>query len=249
MISLITPTGGRPAAFALCEKWMSRQTKRWDRWIVVDDCEPRTPCTMGQEVICPERVWKPGDDSQRDNMRLALAAVEPGSDVFIIEDDDYYGPCYLEYMSGWLAKCSVIGIAPTRYYHASLRAYHVFDNLRHASLCQTAFAWEQLPRMVEATKGTREQYIDMMFWGSVERDDLPRIFINLPIAIGIKGLPGRRGVVDAHRGKGMKDDPKGEMLRTWIGADADEYLKDWGNVTRWERDGVRYRRIEQVING
>jgi hypothetical protein len=225
---------------------MNRQTLRWDRWIVVDDCEPRTVCTLGQMVINPAQIWKPGIDSQRDNLRLALAEVKPGAHIMVIEDDDYYSPAYLAVMSRLLEAVPVAGIAPSRYYHASIRAYHVFNNLRHASLCQTCLRYEELPRLLQALESKLGDFVDMHFWGSVERDGIPRAFIDLPIGIGIKGLPGRPGIVQAHRGIGVKSDPAGARLREWIGADADAYLRDWGNVTRWSKAGVPYVNVEQV---
>ena len=36
-ITVITCTGDRPEAFKLCRTWMSRQTRKPDQWIVVDD--------------------------------------------------------------------------------------------------------------------------------------------------------------------------------------------------------------------
>ena len=37
MITIVTPTGDRPLAFALCQHWMMNQTVKPDQWIVVDD--------------------------------------------------------------------------------------------------------------------------------------------------------------------------------------------------------------------
>ena len=36
-ITLITPTGDRPLAFALCQNWMRKQTVLPFQWVVVDD--------------------------------------------------------------------------------------------------------------------------------------------------------------------------------------------------------------------
>ena len=96
-LTLITPTGGRPEAFALCERWMGRQTYRGDvQWIVVDDCEEATVVTMGQTVIRPQPWWKLGaPTTQYANVRAALELVKHDKIVHI-EDDDWYGPTYLE---------------------------------------------------------------------------------------------------------------------------------------------------------
>jgi hypothetical protein len=50
-IVLVTPTGDRPEAFALCEKYVASQTVKPDVWIVVDDGEVPAVCTMKQHYI------------------------------------------------------------------------------------------------------------------------------------------------------------------------------------------------------
>ena len=57
VITLITPTGDRHEAFALCEKWIGRQSYIGQiQWVVVDDGHEPTETTLGQEVLRPEPV-------------------------------------------------------------------------------------------------------------------------------------------------------------------------------------------------
>ena len=100
MIIAITPTGGRPEAFLLCEMWMARQTRQPDLWIVVDDVEPQTSCTMNQIHIAPTEPWNDGPSTQHRNILLALDYIESeiggdGHKLLFIEDDDYYAADYV----------------------------------------------------------------------------------------------------------------------------------------------------------
>src|SRR5687768_6841694 len=51
VITVITPTADRPAAWPLAERWMARQTVQPDQWIVADDGIAPAPLTMGQQHI------------------------------------------------------------------------------------------------------------------------------------------------------------------------------------------------------
>ena len=85
MIIAITPTGGRPEAFLLCEMWMARQTRQPDLWIVVDDVEPQTSCTMNQIHIAPTEPWNDGPSTQHRNILLALDYIERGWHVLPVK--------------------------------------------------------------------------------------------------------------------------------------------------------------------
>lgn len=84
-LTVLTPTGSRPEAFALCEKWMARQTyKGAIQWICADDGDVPTRFTMGQKVIY--RDAKPGVVTLADNLLAAIGHVE-GEKVVVVEDD------------------------------------------------------------------------------------------------------------------------------------------------------------------
>lgn len=126
-VSVITPTGGRPLAFELCELWMSRQTQQPDEWIVVDDYPTPTKCTMNQQVIRRTPFWSPNSEwslrypyglyDDNDGIyyekyvrllncrphTLHLNLIEAfkiisGDIILIMEDDDWYSPFYIENM-------------------------------------------------------------------------------------------------------------------------------------------------------
>src|SRR5690606_27643891 len=72
-IALVTPTCDRPQAFALCERWMARQTVPWTQWIVADGGATPQPVTLGQTVI--RRPSPPGIANFAGNVLAALEVV------------------------------------------------------------------------------------------------------------------------------------------------------------------------------
>src|SRR5690606_41613548 len=100
MLTVVTLTGGRPEGFALTQRWMARQTyKDRVRWVIVDDCLPRTeisrpPDNWTVEVLSPSPAGAPGQNTQQRNMLAALAVIRDDERVVIVEDDARYGPEY-----------------------------------------------------------------------------------------------------------------------------------------------------------
>ena len=219
-ITLITPTGGRPEAFALCELWMKAQTYRGPlQWIVVDDCEPKTITTMGQELVNPLPLWQPGQNTQFRNMLAALPLVRYDK-ILHWEDDDHYSPEYIDTIARHLDEAELVGEIPTRYYNVRFRAWHPFGNDQHASLCQTGMRSSVIPTLQAICE--RKKWIDMALWPAVADKKMFHGSMN----VGIKGMPGRPGQVRQHRNSNrMVADPNLEMLRSWIGDDAEAYAK------------------------
>jgi hypothetical protein len=231
LITILTPTGSRPEAFALAERWMVQQTLWADpafaiQWIVVDDGLSPTPVSLGQTVIRPTPLWVPGNpNTQYRNLELGLAQAK-GEIIVCWEDDDWYGPRYLEETWHQIKGYGLCGETPSRYFNVLRRVFRMFTNgahnvnARHASLCQTAFHRDFLPQVRKAW--ARGNYPDLELWRS-ERGNL---YLGQQV-VGIKGMPGRLGVTRAHRGIGVgwKGDPRLERLQQWIGKDSEVYEK------------------------
>lgn len=219
-VTLITPTGGRPEAFALCERWAERQTYRGEiQWLVADDGPVDTPCTMGQTVIRPEPRWNPGQNTQFRNI-LAMLPLVKFDRIVAWEDDDHYAPTYVETMVRRLDEAALVGEFPSRYYNVRDRRWRDCGNSDHASLCQTAMRAETLPALKRICE--QQQWIDMALWPRVADKKLFPGHEN----VGIKGMPGRPGQVRAHRITiGMSSDPDLSALRSWIGEDAEVYRR------------------------
>lgn len=244
MITLITATGGRPEAFALCEKYIARQTyKGPTQWIVVDDCKPHTLTTLKQEYVRGPKDWKPDINTQRYNMDVAISRIK-GDCIFIIEDDDYYAPNYIEAHLSLLQHVKVVGEAKSKYFNVAVPGWKIMPNLKHSSLAQTSFRKELLPTFEKALH-SGNLYFDVTFWEKVHEAQTPALLAtNKNLCIGIKGLPGRAGITGSHRSKDFMYDPEFKVLKEWIGNDANSYLKyKKGNI--WKKPAVIQPLIEK----
>lgn len=219
-ISVITPTCDRPFGIALCERYMARQTVQPDEWIVADGGQALAPLTMGQTHIHEPRPA--GAGNLTGNILNALDAVT-GDVVVIVEDDDWYRTDHIEMALEGLAGAPVYGCNWLHYYHVGDRRWSKFRN-RGAALCQTAFRRELLDRMkasAEYAASHASYSIDGRFWSGLER------YATAPqTVVGIKGLPGTKGLGVGHRSNprvNWTHDPDMTELRRWVGSDAENY--------------------------
>lgn len=225
MLQLLTATGCRPEAFALCERWMAAQTYTGQvTWIIVDDGVEPTPITRSpkgwtQVVIRPMPYWRPGQNTQARNLLKGLAAVDPRFPVLIIEDDDHYAPDWLATVAQALERAELVGECRARYYNIAQRKGRQLRNEGHASLCATAMrgaAIETFRRCCERSP----KFIDLELW---RRHRSRHLFTGYRV-VGIKGLPGRGGIGMGHRDDFRGEfDPDGALLRQWVGDDARFY--------------------------
>lgn len=222
-ITLLTPTGDRPEAFALCEKYMARQTIPYSKWVVMDDGELPTICTQGQQYLyCPQ--FK-GKGSLPAKLRYAFSTGLVTTDVaFFIEDDDWYAPQYLETMLGFLEpQTEMIGEGCALYYNVRFRWWYDHHNMQHASLCSTMVTHLGYLKVIRACR-PNVPFLDVPLWKSSVHQ---RIFKPRPqrLVIGIKSMPGRKGYGMGHRhhSENIQYDVNFTLLRDLIGADADNY--------------------------
>lgn len=216
MISVITPTGGRPFALSVLNKCLERQTNQDFEWIVVDDCDPASeyqPVGKRTEVVRPEPRWARGQNTQARNLLAGLDAARTDR-IVICEDDDWYAPNWLEDCDIELQYVELWGEAPSLYYHVS-GVGRSMGNTRHASLCSTAMQGDRAIRHFrEILKEPRR--IDMRLWRSFGGKVALSPFEGR--VIGVKGLPGRSGI-------GVGHTPAGEPMdiRKWIPTWDDDY--------------------------
>ena len=225
MIALITPSGFRPYQISLCEKYMQAQTYKGPVvWVIVDDALPCSSSNIsreGWEVIhvYPSPVWEMGQNTQGRNIKAGIDAVRD-RDIeayFIIEDDDYYKPCYLEEMMLRSNNCLVWGECQTIYYNVVSRHWIENQNDKWSSLFQTAFkpfALSFFERLYN------EKFIDYAFFHIVPGVKL----FKGNFSIGIKGQPGRGGIGAGHRNiSNLIPDKSGEKLIELLGTDSIYY--------------------------
>lgn len=225
MLTLLTATGARPAAWALCERWMARQDYTGPvRWIIVDDGPEPQPVTFRREgwqlvLVRPSPHWAPGQNTQARNLLKGLAAVGADERLAIIEDDDWYAPDWLTAVDRELDRAELVGEHRARYYNVQQRSGRQLANTGHASLCSTAMRGSALQDFAEACRA-RPKFIDLELW----RRAHGRHLFGGHRVVGIKGLPGRGGIGMGHDAafKGQAD-PDGSLLRSWVGEDAGAY--------------------------
>lgn len=228
MLQLLTATGARPEAFALCKRWMARQTYAGPvRWIIVDDGERPQQIDpdfrAGWEIMHLRRepYWRQGQNTQAANLLCGLECVDREENLIVVEDDDWYAPDWLDHASAQLREASLVGETRARYYNVNTRRGQQLQNASHASLCATAMRGEAIEAFRTACK-LGEKFIDLRLW-QIHRDK--RLFDGHRV-VGIKGMPGRLGIGMGHNEGALRGehDPRGELLREWVGDDADAYL-------------------------
>lgn len=222
-LTLITPTGDRHEMFQLCERWMRRQTFSGSvQWIVVDDGQYPTECSAGQQYIRVKRSRHPTAITMKnhtlgDNLQRALPLVESDK-VLVIEDDDYYGPHYLETYFRWLDQAPLAGEAGSKYYRLDNRTWQHFDTPPFrvmAALARTGFRRELFPLVERCCSG--DSQVDARIW---KRHQGPKHLQQPSISglhVSIKGGPGRRG--HTHGRALTHHDPHLTQLLEWTRGD------------------------------
>lgn len=225
MLTLLTATGARPHAWAICERLMAAQDYTGPvTWIIVDDGPEPQPVTFQREgwklvLIRPAPFWQPGQNTQARNLLKGLEAVEADAQLVVIEDDDHYHPDYLNAIRQRLRIAELVGECKARYYNLSLRRGRQLSNSGHASLCSTAMRGAALATFRAACQRA-PKFIDLELW---KRHPSRHLF-SLGLVTGIKGLPGRGGIGMGHRNDfNGTNDPDLNLLRQWIGDDVELY--------------------------
>jgi hypothetical protein len=220
-VTLITPTGDRHEAFALCERWMAQQSYTGSiQWIVVDDGKRPTNPTMGQKYIRTKPMHR---HSLCRNLRAAIPHVT-GDLVFVIEDDDYYHPHYLSTMAGRLHHADLVGEFGAKYYYVREQSWrHRFETEQHASLCRTGMLRSVLQTLMACAEGDHPS-VDLRLWRRWKGSKASWIDAagTQSMCVGIKGVEGRssRGWRPA---KDAASDLTSQVLRKWVGKDAEVY--------------------------
>lgn len=226
MLQLVTATGARPEAWALCERWMAVQDYAGRvLWVVVDDGPEPQPIAFSRPgwdvvLIRPAPLWRPGDNTQARNLTRGVSACDPAAPIVFIEDDDHYAPGWLSKVASESRRAEVVGETRARYYNVKMKVGRQLQNNGHSSLCSTAIRGSAVKTFLDVCK-TSVKFIDMQLWRSAKSK---RLFEG-HLVTGIKGLPGRGGIGMGHdlRFSGQRD-PKGDLLRSWVGDDAEAFL-------------------------
>lgn len=224
--TLITCTGDRPEAFALCEKYVAAQSVKPFQWLVLDDGETPATCTQGQEYYHLPQFR--GRGSMTAKLRWALDGQYIKGDALLFwEDDDYYHPDYIAWALRNLQRFDLIGEARNIYYNVERRWWFEHGNQYHASLCATACRRSVFPQLQKECFSD-DPFVDSRLWANCRLSKMPfdpAKHPNVPrMSIGIKAMPGRKGYGEGHRPHADRaiPDPDLTKLRQLIGPDAAE---------------------------
>jgi hypothetical protein len=228
MLTLITPTGDRPEAFALCQRWMQAQTYTGPlEWFIVNDGNTPLVRTIhrpwGVHFLQEFPRWEPGRNTQASNIRAALEHIAADARVLVIEDDDHYHPNYLAHMNAMFEHADLIGERFARYYNVREKWGKQHTNGQHSSLAATGMQRNALAYFRTLLTSNHLKFLDMALWKLACK----RMLTDNHLVTGIKGMPGRAGIGSGHGSieKTGHADPHGVLLRSWIGAeDAKAYL-------------------------
>jgi len=237
-LTVLTPTRDRQEAFALCVKWMSRQTHTEPvQWLIIDDGDVeidwKKDWQVGGNVIVERLRRSPSSDActLQANILHAIPHIK-GYAVVFFEDDEHYSPKYLEMMAAMLDEAELVGEKDAHYYNVASRRWHLAGNTKHASLCRTGIRSVLLPKLEEAciaSKADNDVFVDLRLWG-LRGNGAASTSILLKdwsgLSVGIKGMPGRGGLGKSHGLDTFKNkDRNMKVLRQWIGEDAKHYEK------------------------
>ena len=208
-VTAITATYQRPEAFALCAKYLARQTRQPDQWLVLDGKEPMQ--LKVADAIREGRVQ--------------------GDYVIWFEDDDWFAPDWIEWcVRGLDQGYDLVGEGQAIYYNVNHRWHSNCGNVRHASLCQTAMRSSLLAHVYRIVADFNCPWIDVQLWNIECNKKLRLPEGHRRRVIGIKGMPGTKGYSREHRQvNGSDNEPDYDLskLRSLIGDDAfyyDEYF-------------------------
>jgi hypothetical protein len=161
-----------------------------------------------------------------DRIRLGVhKSVEQGIDlIFIVEDDDFYPPDYIERF-GDLSKHHFFGSPKSTYYNLRNRTWQTFHHRGRSSLYNTGFRisamkefpWDRLIR-------TKTPFLDIEIWKYAKSTSKRCKFIDDTGSIGIKhgiGLCGGKG----HRMEMNNNDPEMKWLKARVDADSFEFYR------------------------
>lgn len=233
MTYLITPTGGRPQAFAKLAQYIAAQDYTGPvRWVICDDCEPVTKhprVSIPVDHVRAPWTWEPGQNTQARSMAYLLSLVPDGAAVVVMEDDDLYKPDHLTTMVEALKTHDLVGQRVSYYANVKTGKCMEIPGTCHASLGASAMkgdATRHLKRICESNA----RHLDITLWREFNGS---KRLLETQTAIGIKGLPGRGGIGVGHRD--TFGEPGGQTVRQWIG---DELYSEYRKIAAWYNSDV-----------
>lgn len=231
-ITCITPTGDREDSFKEIVTCINNQTVKPDKWIIVDDGV--TP--LGKDTIdtieVPYSIIRLAPVNYHSLSRNLLYALDvaPDGHIIIVEDDEWYGPDYIQQRCNELKTVQLTG---DRYrYRYSLSnggTWGISRNSSFSCLHSTAFRSDIKKKVYEAIAASDKHDADVRIWNAIKADNNLTYCVQAntkPYMVTIKAWPtGRAGTMGLHR-RPLGNNDKGLVkLQEWLGNDFERYSK------------------------
>ena len=237
-LCVVTCTGRRWESFALCRRWVERQTVRPDRWIVTCDTGEAAPPLPDYASFHQVGAIQPGFDLEPPTKKVAkhnrhkaaswalheaLGHVPADHAVVIMEDDDWYAPEHCERILDEINR-GAPGAFGWECWRWNLPAEKMFvDSYTKPVEGVLGFAPSELTRFRDSLRKTERAVSGYIAYAGFS-------------SVGIKGfgdgLVGRAGATFKHsrawvnqHGEVYKPDPGLRMFRRLLGEDAEGYIR------------------------
>lgn len=222
-IAILTPTGEREFCLNRCKYYIERQSHLPDYWIISDNGKIKTAKNVSSDKVNTIHGEHPGHSnigkSFTGNILNILSMIPDDVEYCIVfEDDDWYHPSYIENTLDRLTNFDLVGMPYALYYNVRTRSYRKNNNEKRASLCETAFHVSVCEALAKCCHVKRESaFVDARLWEGKIFKGSKHLFADKRLVVGMKGLPGRKGVGIGHRAPNYKKDLDFSYLRSIIG--------------------------------
>ena len=190
-ITVITCTGDRPESFKLLRIWMEKQVRKPNQWLVVDDGKVPLSPAPGFEYYRRDPTPNDFPHTLCQNMLMALEHVSFDK-IIIMEDDDWYHPTYIDYMSKLLDTADLVGFRNLMFYYPSTGKYMVKGSVKQPAFAQTAFDKKLVSVVQDICKSANKEWqlsgkglIDLFLWAHSLDYDTRSTCIRLTTALKI----------------------------------------------------------------
>lgn len=227
-VAVVTCTGDRPELFALCRRWVERQSVPIDKWLVSTDAgdSPDIPEWAEMTRFSPTRM--------RNHLKafehLISAVSKIGNDHYIVvmEDDDWYSADHVKTMVEAVSSSS--GVAMLSRVPRFNLPIGIFSGTRvDESLTKL------VPGVAAFSPGMARAALTKMFMGNLIQVRLVDAMTCVSIKGAGFGLPGRRGATRPHdpahvHNAAMEKDVDDALFKSLTGDDAVHYLRMVGRA-------------------
>ena len=204
---LIPDRNDRPEFLSNCLRMINNQTRKPDQVLVIND----PPISNDIDISYRYRM---GYEQLRNKCDV----------IFMMENDDYYSPNYIEYMlSEWIlnGRPDIFGTNHTIYYNLKLRAHFTMNHNSRSMAMSTLIK----PNLDFKWCADSQPYTDIHLWNTIKNKKViqPKELICMGIKHGIGKLGGYAHIDKFDRY--INKDLDFEFLKSKLGPESFEFYK------------------------